>query len=327
MEMAQIRFFVAAAEIGSFRGAAENLNVRQSSVSRSVRRLEDRLGVSLFERSHGGVRLTNAGRRFLCDIQPAIEQLRLAEKMAAAAGRAEIGVVRVGVSTSLTGGFLRRLVHVYGRQFPNVMIDICDGGPDDHIASVRNRQLDIAFVIDVEGASGCEVVELWRERVHVALPQDHRLARQEQLDWPDLKGEQFIVSKFAPGPMVHDHLVRRTVDCGLRLNVAFKAVLQETLLNLVGLGHGLTIVCDAWATMALPDIVFRPLTDAEDIVRFSAVWSPHNDNPALRRLISAAHIMAGHLRRGSSDWAVNESVLTQRVDGSSVDAKNHDPSP
>src|SRR5438309_615358 len=75
----------------SFRRVATVLGVRQSAVSRRVRELEDELGVSLFERHHAGVRVTNAGARFLQDARAALLQLDHAVKTAAAAGSGTIG--------------------------------------------------------------------------------------------------------------------------------------------------------------------------------------------------------------------------------------------
>jgi len=93
----RFRYLITAAENGSFRRAAEVLRVQQSSVSRAIRQLEDELGVSLFERRSTGAHLTDAGLRLLSEVRPALEQLELARKAAASAGRAEIGVVRVGI--------------------------------------------------------------------------------------------------------------------------------------------------------------------------------------------------------------------------------------
>ena len=75
------------AEHLSFSRAAHVLGVRQSAVSRRVRALEDKLGVSLFERDSTGVRLTEAGRRFLERTRPALSEIDHAMKAAASAGR------------------------------------------------------------------------------------------------------------------------------------------------------------------------------------------------------------------------------------------------
>lgn len=327
MEVGQLWYVIAAAENGSFRRAAEALQVQQSSVSRAIRQLEDKLGVSLFERRSTGAHLTDAGRRFLGEARPALEQLELARKTATAAGRAEIGVVRVGILTSLAGGFLRELVRSYAVRHPRITIDIRDGGRDEHVTAVRKRTLDVAFVTGDRRIAECETAALWEERVHVALPTGHRLACRRKLDWPDLRSECFIVSRFAPGPEVHDYIVRRAADYSTYPEVLYKAVVQETLMNLVGLGQGITLVSAAWVDVKLPDLVLRPLIDPADIVPFSAVWSSRNDNPALRRFISIAHVLARKVRRGNSDWAPAAFGLNP-VDGrTSASERKPDPSP
>jgi len=327
MEVGQLRYVIAAAENGSFRRAAMTLRVQQSSVSRAIQQLEDDLGVSLFERQSTGSRLTDAGRRLLCEARPALEQLELAGRSAAAAGRAEIGVVRVGILTSLAGGFLRELVRSYAIQHPEITIDIRDGGRDEHVSAIRRRRLDVAFVTGEDRIGECETAALWEERVHVALPKGHRLASRRKLDWPELRGECFIVSRLAPGPEVHDYIIRRAADYSSYPEVLYKAVVQETLMNLVGLGQGITLVSAAWADVKLPDLVLRPLVDPADIVPFSAVWSHQNDNPALRRFISVAHTLAGRIRRGTSDWAKEPMGLTPLGREPSVGEQRPDPSP
>ena len=121
-QLSEIRFFVAAAENGSLRRAAETLGVGQSCVSRKIMRLEEKLGVSLLERSNTGVRLTNAGQRYLEEVQPALQQLDQARRAAHSAGRADVGSVQIGVLTSLAGGFLRKLIVAYQQEYPQVRI-------------------------------------------------------------------------------------------------------------------------------------------------------------------------------------------------------------
>lgn len=303
MDVGQLDYVIAAADNGSFRRAADVLRVQQSSVSRAIRQLEDELGVSLFERHSTGARLTNAGRRLLGEARPALEQLELARRTAASAGRAEIGTVRVGILTSLVGGFLRELVQAYAQNHPRVRLDIREGSRSDHVGALRQRLLDVAFLSGTPHVPDCETSALWHERVHVAMPRDHRLTVCTRLNWSDVRSEQFIITRTAPGPEVHDYIIRRAADYSTYPKVTAIAVAQETLLNLVALGQGLTIVLESRATAIPTGLAFLPLTDPADIVPFSAVWSPCNDNPALRRFISDAHMLAGRVRRGASDWA------------------------
>lgn len=266
-------------------------DVDQSNVSRALKQLEDNLGVALFERARSGVRLTPAGQRFLSEVAPALEQLESASRSARAALRAEAGLLRIGILTSLAGGFLRQLVQNYAEKHPRVTIDVRDGGRRQHLAAVRARRLDAAIVTGSEPVPGCETRELWRERVHVALPEGHPLAARAKLDWPDLKAEHFIVSRGEPGPEVHDYIVRRSADYSTYPDVEEKGALQDTLMNLVGLGQGITLVSAAWTAVKVPGLVLRPLTAQADIVPFSAVWSSENDNPAFLRFLQTAQLL------------------------------------
>src|SRR3546814_3151997 len=75
------------------------------------------------------------------------------------------------------------------------------------------------------------------------------------------------------------------------------------LMSIVGMGFGISLVSEGWVALGIPGVVMRPLVEEADIVPFSAIWSPDNDTTVLRRFISAAHVMAGRARRGTSDWA------------------------
>jgi DNA-binding transcriptional LysR family regulator len=294
---------IVVAEQLSFRRAAAVLGVRQSAVSRRVRLLEDELGVSLFERHRRGVRVTQAGLCFFERARVALEQLQHAVSGANDAGRGRYGRLRIGVFTSLASGFLANLVRIFRESHPDVMIELLEGARRSHLADLRTEALDVVFITGAGAISGCETTELWSERVHVALPVGHPLGSRDRLDWADLKNERFIVSRFPPGPEIHDYVVRRFTDFNSYPAIGREGVAPATIINLVGLGFGIGLVAAGWTGTVYPGVVFRPLTDPADIVPFSAVWMVENDNPVLRRFITAAHLLAGRVRPGSSDWA------------------------
>ena len=295
-DMRALRYVLAAAEQMSFSGAAGALGMKVSSVSRHVRDFEDNLGISLFERTTSGVRLTDAGSRFLDDIIPVLQMAEVVLQRAGAAGRVEDGTVRIGIITTLGGGFLRELIAAYRQCYPGIDLDIVDGGRRDHLRAIRSRQLDVAFFTGYAPFAGCDVEELWRERVYVAMAVPHPLAGCNALDWSQLRNERFIVSTMEPGPEVHDYIVRRIADYSTYPDVTYRHVTVETLMHMVAIGEGITLVSEGWTSMAHPDLALRPLTAAEDIVPFSAVWSPSSDNPALRRFLSFARDLAARQR-------------------------------
>lgn len=255
------------------------------------------MGVGLFERGAFGLRLTDAGERLLEKITPALVQIDHAVQFAAAAGRVENGTVRIGIVSTLAGGFLRDLVASYNRAHPGVKLVIHDGGRRDHLRAIRNRKLDVAFLAAVDDVSGCDVSELWRERVYVAMSASHALADHEKLDWPDFRDQLVLVSRKAAGPDVHDYVVRRCAGRNAYPAVEYCEAGQETLMHMVAMGRGMTLVAEAWRDMLIPGLALVPLVSDKDIVPFSAVWSPANDNPSLRRFLSFAREMAGNCAR------------------------------
>src|SRR5579871_4265281 len=101
-----LHYVLAAAAKRSFRQAAAELGLRESTISRGIRELEDEIGVALFIRHPGGVKLTNAGTRLLSHARQAVGRIEYALKDAGAAGRGEAGMVRIGIFSSLASGFL-----------------------------------------------------------------------------------------------------------------------------------------------------------------------------------------------------------------------------
>ena len=145
-DMQALRYVLKAAEQMSFSGAARALDMKVSSVSRDVRDFEGDLGISLFERSTWGVRLTDAGSRFLDDIIPILQMAAAVLQRAGAAGRVEEGTVRVGIITTLTGGFLRELITSYeGRSRATT------GGPRSGAGRARSRTVARGCRISGEG--------------------------------------------------------------------------------------------------------------------------------------------------------------------------------
>lgn len=290
MELRDLRYFVAVAEASGFRRAAAQLNVRPSVVSRRIRDLEDRIGVSLFERTHAGTRLTYAGRSFLDDVRQVFAQLDAAVRKVSAAGRAGEGVLRIGIVASISTGFPNLLIRDWCRDHPRVVLDILDGAPNEHVAAVIERRLDVTFVTGTPYSHGCEVERLWDEPIFAALPSDHEHSTREIIDLSELGGERFIVSGAAPGPEIHDFIIKRLSDLGSSPRIHYFGVGRETLMSLVGLTFGVSLVSGAEIGVSYPGVTFVEVTG--ESLPFSAIWSPDNDNPALRSFLSKARTRA-----------------------------------
>ncbi|MCO5089928.1 LysR family transcriptional regulator [Bosea sp. (in: a-proteobacteria)] len=290
IELRHLRYFIAAAEHGSFRKAGAAIGVQQSALSRRIRDLEYHLGATLFLRHSGGVSLTFAGQRFLRRARQVVRNVGDGMQDIASIGRSEHGRVRIGIYSSIASGFLAELLHRYADRHPKVQIDLIDDNPGEHIAAIRRLRLDTAFMTGERDWPDCTTLPLWSERVFAVLPNDHSLAQRDEVQWDQLADEEFIVNESAPGQEVHDYLVQRLAAFGHHPQIRVQRVGRENLLPLVALSRGLTVVSEAMTAAQFPDIVYRPIFG--EILPFSAVWSPKNDNPALSKLLDLARSLA-----------------------------------
>lgn len=290
IEIRHLTYFVAAAEYGSLRKAGIALELSESSISRSIRALEDHLGASLFHRQTTGVTLTYAGERFLRKARHGLRIINEGKRSIGVIGRGEEGALRLGIFSSLASGFLSELLRVHEKQHKKVRVDFVDGDPAELVAAVRQLRLDVAFITGTRDWIDCETTQLWSERVFTVLPDWHPLADKQQLRWDDLVEENFIVSEVAGGEEIQNYLIQRLAELGRSPIVEPQKVGRDNLFSLVALGRGLTLTSEATTGARFSGTVYRPM-DGE-LLPFSAVWSPNNDNPAFRRLLSLAKSMA-----------------------------------
>lgn len=290
IELKHIRYVVAAADYGSFRKAGAALGVQESAVSRRIRDLEERMGTTLFTRSSGGVVLTHAGKQFVQRGRKALSEIGMAKAEVSAIGRGEDGHLRIGIFSSLASGFLSDLIQAFGERHTAIKLTFVDGNPAEHLAAIRQHQLDVAFITGGSQWPGCASQQLWFERIFAVLPAGHPNAEDTSVRFSTLAHEPFIVSEAAPGEEIQDYLMRRLGDLGRHPEIHQHGVGRDNLMQLVALGRGLTVTSEATTAAHFPGVIFRPIED--EILPFCAVWSPGNDNPALMALLDLARSMA-----------------------------------
>lgn len=311
IELRHLNTFVIVAEHGSFRKAGAAIGLSQSAISRRITHLEDQIGASLFHRHTWGISLTYAGQRFLGRARQIIRNVGDGAADIAAIGRSDEGFIKIGIFSSIASGFLAELLRAYHRGHPRVQVELVDGNPTEHVAAIRQLSLDVAFLTGSRHWVDCETEHFWSERVFVVLPEDHPLAARDEVDWIDLIEETFVVNDVAPGQEVRDYLTQRLAGLGQHPEIAVHYVGRENLLPLVALGRGLTVVSEAMTAAQFPGVCYRAILG--EILPFSAVWSPRNDNPAFRRLLSLARSIATSWTSNLTDSRAHQSDSTDET--------------
>lgn len=291
---------LAVAQHLSFQHAALTLGTSQSSVSARIKALETDLGVVLFDRNTRGVRLTEAGRRFVDQVHDAVGILDHAIKTAGMQSRGDEGELRIGVHSLMAGCFLGLLLERYHRKYPGVRLHITEGTARDAQLMVREGKLDVAFMANTHEISDLNSRVIWRDHLMVALPTTHPLAALQDVEWRQLAEETFLVRCGGTGPQVHDLIVARSVGKWSVPVIQHFEIGRSALLSMIASGLGISLVVEEGTAAVTAGVTFLPIRDQPETVPFSAVWSPRNRDPALLNLLTLAAKMGRLYPKSSS---------------------------
>lgn len=288
IDFRHLRAAVAAMEHQGFRRAAEALRLQQSTLSRSILELESHLGITLFERSNKGVRPTLQGLTFLRASAQVLQNMTEIIDAARKVGKGHAGRLTIGLCTTFASSPLRSILLEFLHRFPDMELSIKEGSRRQLTEGLRIYEIDIAFLLGQATMDDCSLLPLWTEQIVAALPEQHPHVERSQLSWPHLKGETIQISRRDPGPELLDLLKSKIVSPGDALDICQQDVSLESLLTLVGMGRGVTLLTEAYAGLQVPGVVYRELHDGTGptFVRSSAYWNDANDNPVRKRFLT-----------------------------------------
>jgi DNA-binding transcriptional LysR family regulator len=292
VELRQVQYFVAVAEQLHFGRAAELLSIGQPAVSQQVARLERELGVSLFDRSARTVRLTAAGTRFLPAARAVLTAADRA-RLAATAPEHGAAVLRLGSSSGL-GDRLARVLVALRETLPDTEAVLVSAPTRVRLERVAGGQLDAAFVRGVPAAPGVELIEVWRDRLMVALPADHELAGRAVVELSALAGLPLRIVARRLNPPLVDLVLGACAAAGFTPVLGAQPdALENTLAAMAASPACWTVLYEAHArTLQPPRVVFRP-TEPELVMPTAlAVRADATSRavaPLLRACAAAAH--------------------------------------
>ncbi|MGJ7916201.1 LysR family transcriptional regulator [Massilia sp. LXY-6] len=187
-----LQAFVAVAERGSFRQAATDLFLSQSALSRRIEKLEEGLGVKLFERTTRRVQLTNVGQTFLVNVRTALDNLEDAVLGVADLAAHRTGTITLACVPSAVWHFLPQVLTRFSARFPRIRVRIHDESAQDVLNLVLGGEAD--FGINFTGAENPEIVfePIYVEKYVLAMRRDHPLAKRRSLSWKETVDERYI---------------------------------------------------------------------------------------------------------------------------------------
>ncbi|WP_454737400.1 LysR family transcriptional regulator [Cupriavidus necator] len=290
----QIQHFVAIAETGQVSRAAQRCNVSQSSMTASLKGLEDVVGAPLFSRHAAGVKLTAAGIRFLRHAQQIEAAVRDAVSAAAVIPSAVTGAIRLGVTETITAYVLPKLLPALEQKFPLLELEILERPRGDIEADIQAGKLDLALLLVSNLPEmhhiGCETLlrsprQLWGHP-------DHPLMQLEQISLTDVARHDYILLD------MDEHIATVIKYWGqyeLTPSVRLQSCSIEAVRSLVAAGRGVSILSDLvyrpWSLEG-QRILRRSLSDRVPSMDVGLIWrldpGPDEHTHALREFLRIA---------------------------------------
>jgi LysR family hydrogen peroxide-inducible transcriptional activator len=193
MELQQLRYFVAVAELGHFTQAAKRCFVTQPSLSQQISKLEEELGKPLFDRLGRVVRLTDAGRSLYDQAVSILASVEEAKRQVGGAAGEKGGVVNVGAIPTVAPFLLPALASAFQRRYPGSRVVIFEDLTAHVIENCLRGELDVGVLALPISDPRLHAEPLFEEELLLALPAGHPLAKKRRVTTDDLDGQPFIL--------------------------------------------------------------------------------------------------------------------------------------
>lgn len=260
MNLRELDYIVSVAELGHFGQAAKACHVSQPTLSGQIKKLEDELGVTLFERGRGGVRVTDTGRHVISEARKALAAAAEIRAIARAAQDPFSGTFRLGLIPTVAPYLIPRFVSRLSAELPDLSVvyreDITERLSEDLISG----RIDGAILATPPESDALDTIPLYVEPFRLVFPDGHDLSSLAHLRMSDVDRKDILL--LTEGHCFRDQALAicegpETRGQGLR------ATSLETLINLVAQGQGVTLV-PALAMAGLSDDLGLAARDLDD---------------------------------------------------------------
>jgi LysR family hydrogen peroxide-inducible transcriptional activator len=276
MNLRDLRYLVAVADTRHFGKAAARCFVSQPTLSGQIKKLEDELGVTLFERTNRSVEITPAGQTILAHARLILEQADLIQQLARAQRDPLAGPLRIGVIPTLSPYLMPFILRPLKKQYPQMKLVLSEELTDTLLERLRSHEIDGALLATPVPEPDLESLALFDEPFWIAYPRKHPFYTRDRITLRDLRDERLLL--LSEGHCLADQAME---VCHLRERQAqgdmddLRAASLETLIQLVGAGFGLTLVPalamrGSWTTDS--GVVAQPLAIANAARRVALVF-------------------------------------------------------
>lgn len=241
MNIRDLQYAVAVAEYGHFGRAAESCHVSQPALSGQIQKLEEQLGVALFERTKRSVRVTSVGEEILDHARELLKLVKVIEDTAMARKDPYSGTLRLGLIPTIGPYLTPYLLPSIPRSLPDIDLRLSEGMTHVLEQQLLSGEIDAAILATDVTDPHLTTINLYVEPFWVALPHGHPLEDQETVDLADIEAEDLLL--LSDGHCLRDQVLNfceRAFSTNPAINTQNTSL--PTLLALVGAGAGATLM-------------------------------------------------------------------------------------
>lgn len=257
MNLRDLKYFVNLAETRHFGRAAEISHVSQPTLSMQLKKLEDELGVSLFERNNRNVMLTPVGEKILYQARDLLGMAQRIRDTARQHSNPFGGELRLGAFPTLAPYLLPQITPRITETYPDLTLLLVEEKTDQLLHALAEGKLDAALVALPAADARLEAIPLFDEPFLLAVPQGHALNTRKFIEQKDLQSHRLLL--LDEGHCLRDQALSVCALAGTAEHQDFRATSMETLKQMVANGVGITLV-PAMAAQPHPNIRYIPFT-------------------------------------------------------------------
>ena len=286
MEFRHLRYFVAVAKELHFGRAAERLGMAQPPLSQQIKALEQQLGVQLLLRTKRRVELTAAGKVFVQEAQKLLAQAEQAVHVAQRAARGEIGQLEVGFVSGAVYGKVPAIFRLMRTRYPEMSLILRELTTEEQMEAIQAQRLDVGLIrppVIFEESLAIRIIA--KEPLVAVLPRAHPLAARRKIALKALAAEPFLQVPRHVAPGFYDQFVSICAQAGFFPRIIQEARTTQTIVSLVAVGMGVSIVPASLRSLQRAGVVYRPLEGPAPTTELAVIWRPDDDNPGLHRFL------------------------------------------
>jgi LysR family hydrogen peroxide-inducible transcriptional activator len=275
MTLTDLRYLVALAHERHFGRAAEKCHVSQPTLSVAIKKIEEELGIALFERSAAEVKITETGRQVVEQAEKVLADVAHIHEIATAGRDPLIGPLRLGVIYTIGPYLLPRLIPKVHQLAPRMPLIILENYTARLVEALKRGELDVVIISLPFEEAGIVTQPLYDEPFRVLLPAAHQWAGRQRITADDLAEDQFLL--LGAGNCFRDQVLEVCPRCryvgGLQRTLEGSSL--ETIRHMVATGLGVTVLpCTATDGVDAHNslVAVRPFAEPEPSRRVALAW-------------------------------------------------------